>query len=126
MSALRRFALSCGRLGPVQLRRHHHLRLDVEPQSVHGVRVEALSRGAIWTSPPDSGYSVDNIAPPTPAPFLGTYSAGTSSLTWGAVTASDLAGYRLYRGNSALFTPNPSNLVIETNGLSYVDAGAGP
>ncbi|HEY6866620.1 MAG TPA: T9SS type A sorting domain-containing protein [Candidatus Eisenbacteria bacterium] len=79
-----------------------------------------------WPSTPDSGYSVDNLPPPAPAPFTGTYSAGTALLSWGAVGVSDLAGYRLYRGTSASFVPGPSNLVAALNQTSYTDQAGAP
>ena len=71
--------------------------------------VEARSSTSIsadrWYSAPDSGYSVDNLAPAAPAPFTGTYSGGASVLHWNPNAEADLAGYRLYRGTSASFSP---------------------
>jgi hypothetical protein len=51
-----------------------------------------------WLSAPDSGYSVDNVPPSAPAPFLGVYGSGSSNLSWGTNTSPDFASYRLYRG----------------------------
>ena len=64
-----------------------------------------------WQSAPDSGYSVDNLAPATPAPFTGSYSAGVTHLHWGRCFESDLDGYRVYRGATAGFVPGPGNLI---------------
>ncbi|HTM57301.1 MAG TPA: T9SS type A sorting domain-containing protein [Candidatus Udaeobacter sp.] len=76
-----------------------------------------------WSSFADSGYSVDNLAPGAPAPFTGAYVAGATRLHWGENTEHDLAGYRLYRGNSAGFVPSPANLVVAQADTGYSDAG---
>ena len=59
-----------------------------------------------WTSNADSGYSVDNVAPAAPAPLTGQYSVSGTALHWDPNTEPDLAGYRVYRGSSASFTPS--------------------
>ncbi len=80
---------------------------------------------AAWfVSASASGQSADNLAPAPPAPFNGTYSAGAAHLTWGSNTEPDLAGYKLYRGTTASFTPGPSNLVATLTTTSYNDPGA--
>ncbi len=81
--------------------------------------------GGYWNSAPDSGYSVDDLAPVAPAPFSGTYSNGTAQLQWGANGEADLAGYRLYRGLPG-FTPSPANRVAELATTSYADAAGQP
>jgi hypothetical protein len=88
--------------------------------------VEARASTALsadrWPSSPDSGYSVDNLAPPTPAPFTGQYASGTATLHWAVNAAADLAEYRLFRGSSADFVPGPGNLVVAQPDTGYVDA----
>ena len=76
-------------------------------------------------SAPDSGYSVDNLAPPMPAPFSGHYQGGATTLHWGSSYAVDMAGYRLHRGDAPEFTPGPANLVATTVDVDYVDHVAG-
>jgi hypothetical protein len=78
-----------------------------------------------WTSDPDSGYSVDNLAPRAPAPFTGTYAAGVASLHWGRNTEADLAGYQLYRGTTANFAPGPGDLVVTQPDTGYADVVSG-
>ncbi len=95
------------------------------PYTLVKVRALAASTGAFWESKADSGYSVDNLPPATPAPFSGTYSVGTgASLFWGANAEADLAGYRLYRGSTPGFVPGPSSLVAQKADPGYLDAGA--
>jgi len=81
---------------------------------------------AFWQSAPDSGYSVDNLAPSTPAPFLGTYAAGNTSMNWGPNGESDLYGYRLYRGTTVGFTPNPGNRIATVSSTAYLDPAVPP
>ncbi len=81
--------------------------------------------GQHWDSQPDSGYSVDNLGPPTPAPFTGNYSNGTSYLTWGNNPAPDLSNYRLYRGSSSTFVPNAGNRIATPTQNSYADPVGG-
>lgn len=69
----------------------------------------------------DSGYSVDNLAPPMPAPFTATYALSQNALHWGTNPAPDLLEFRLYRGTNQLFVPGPTNLVIATRDTGYTD-----
>jgi hypothetical protein len=94
------------------------------PYTLFMVETEKTSTGEYWSSEPDSGYSVDNIAPASPAPLTGDRSAGVTYLHWGTNSEADLAGYRLYRGNSAGFVPAPGNLVSAQPDTGYADAGA--
>src|SRR5207244_1230752 len=74
---------------------------------------------------PDSGYSVDNLAPAIPGAFTGQYAAGTSHLHWNPNAEADLAGYRLYRASTPDFVPGASSLIAALTDTGYVDA-AGP
>lgn len=87
--------------------------------------IEARGSGhQSWDSVPLGGYSVDNLPPAAPAPFTGAYASGTTYLHWGENSEPDLAGYRLYRGNSAGFVPGPGNLVSAQPDTGYNDSGA--
>jgi hypothetical protein len=92
------------------------------PRTAFMVQARTVGGAQWWNSAPDSGYSVDNLAPLTPAPFTGQYAAGTATLHWAANTAADLGEYRLYRGSSAGFVPGPANLVVTQPDTGYVDA----
>lgn len=77
-----------------------------------------------WYSESGSGYSVDNLAPATPAPFTAAYAGGATHLHWGPNVEADFATYRLYRGSSPGFVPGPANLVASPADTGYADAGA--
>src|SRR5262249_14916662 len=81
--------------------------------------------GRWWDSNPDSGYSVDNLAPAVPGPLTGDYRNGATTLHWDPSSESVHADYRLYRGRSAGFVPGPSNLTATPTEAGWVD-NAGP
>ena len=88
--------------------------------------VEALGFSSqLWDSPPDSGYSVDNLPPAVPAPFAGAYNSSLTHLSWNRNAEHDLAGYRLYRGPSAGFVPSPVTLLAEQPDTGYVATPGG-
>ena len=93
------------------------------PYNVFFVDADDATSTAFFTSPPDSGYSVDNLSPDTPAPFTGLHAAGATVLHWGANPERDLAGYRLYRGSSADFVPGPGNRIAAQPDTGYSDPG---
>jgi len=96
------------------------------PYSSFMVMAEESSGVPFWQSAPDSGYSVDNLAPPVPAPFTGTYADGTTYLQWPQSPASDFAEFRLHRGQEPGFKPAPDNFVVAQASAGYVDAAGAP
>ena len=87
------------------------------------VRAATATPTTYFDSPPDSGYSVDNLPPAPPSPFAAAYASGATHLHWGANTEPDLWYYRLYRGSSVGFTPGPASLIATRSDTGYVDAG---
>ncbi len=78
---------------------------------------------SVWyLSPPDSGYSTDNIPPDTPIGFAGLTVTGGLKLSWHANTENDLSRYALYRGDAESFIPGPGTLLAETTDTSIVDS----
>jgi len=93
------------------------------PRTTFLVEARDADNVGFWDSAPDSGYSVDNLAPTSPASFTGAYSAGATHLHWPRNGESDLAGYRIYRGSSAAFVPGPGNVISAQPDTGYGDAG---
>jgi hypothetical protein len=77
-----------------------------------------------WDSAPDSGYSVDNLAPAAPTSLTGSYSSGATHLHWVRNAEADLTGYRVYRGPSASFIPSSANLLASPPDTGFVDSSA--
>jgi len=77
----------------------------------------------LGTSPPDSGYSIDNLAPPAPAPFTAAYASGATHLHWGTSPAADFSHFVLYRGASAGFVPGPATLIATPPDTGHADPG---
>ncbi len=94
--------------------------------TVYMIEARSASLAVGWTSAPDSGRSVDNLPPATPAPFTAALVSGSATeLTWGANSEPDLAGYQLYRAATAGFVPGPSNLIATTTSTSRLDVAVG-
>ena len=79
-----------------------------------------------WASLPDSGYSVDNVAPAAPAALTGQYAAGATHLLWQPNADADLDHYAIYRGTSTAFTPSPANRVTLATLPGFTDAAGSP
>jgi hypothetical protein len=82
--------------------------------------------GAYYSSDPDSGYSVDNLPPFVPAPFVAQYAAGVTQLHWNPNTEADLAGYRLYRGTTPGFTADAAHFLTARPDTGYADPAGMP
>jgi hypothetical protein len=93
--------------------------------SVFVVTAHTATASAWFAGPPDSGYSVDNLAPLVPSPFVAVASTGGVQLHWGANREADLAGYRIYRGPSPGFVPSGVNLVTAQRDTGYFDTAGG-
>jgi hypothetical protein len=93
------------------------------PYTLFMVEAEESASGEFWPSSADSGYSVDNLAPATPAPFTAAYSGGVTHLHWGANPEADFAEYRLHRGGSEGFVPGPANLLTVQPDTGFGDPG---
>ena len=58
-----------------------------------------------WISAPDSGYSVDNLAPTTPCSVAGRQRGADLEISWRPNPEQDLAYYALFRGPTEDFVP---------------------
>ena len=95
-------------------------------RTAYFVRARTEETGVYFDAPPDSGCSVDNLAPAAPGIFTVAYTAGGNLLAWAAPAGDDIVGYRLYRGGSPGFVPSPDNLLGETALTAWIDHAADP
>ncbi len=61
-----------------------------------------------------------------PAPFAGSYADGVTTMTWGENGEPDFAHYRLYRGTTVDFTPDPGHLVAAPTAAGFSDPAGAP
>jgi hypothetical protein len=93
--------------------------------AVHYFQVIAhgFETGEAWVSQPDSGWSVDNIAPAAPQNLVGTQSVTPEGLmlAWDRNTEPDLAHYSVYRDTATSFVPDESNLIAAPADTFFFD-----
>ncbi len=89
--------------------------------SVFGIRALTDVAWVYFDSPPDSGYSIDNLAPGVPGGFLVDYSRYQNQLSWEESQDEDFDYFRVYRGTDPDFVPRPENLVHSTTGTEWTD-----
>jgi pectin methylesterase-like acyl-CoA thioesterase len=86
----------------------------------------ALVSGAVIAGtvlPADPALAADTSAPSTPGSLSAEYSGGVGTVvTWGKVSASDLAGYRVYRSATKTVTADAASRVATTTSLTATDA----
>jgi hypothetical protein len=84
-----------------------------------------------WVSQPDSGYSVDNLAPATPINLAGTVAGVSYNLQWTPNPEQDLQYYAVYRGTGGNFEGEPfatttepvfPNITLTTDEYEYAVA----
>ncbi len=82
---------------------------------------------SVWfASAPDSGYSVDNIAPGVPQNIIANYDASAAHLDWDDARETDFQFYRVYRDTDPGFVPSEFNLHGQTAESSFEDPSAVP
>jgi hypothetical protein len=94
--------------------------------SVYLVTTHTTTPSTWFVSAPDSGYSIDNIAPGVPQQFAASYAGGDVELTWDPAPEADFQYFRLYRSTDPGFVPGPATLVHQTAGTSWQDSPAQP
>jgi hypothetical protein len=92
--------------------------------ALYRYRVVASAAGDTveWISNEVEGYSVDNLAPPAPTSVSGSIASGFATLFWPAVTAPDLAHYRVYRGLEALPPLDDAHRIATTTSTGFSDS----
>jgi hypothetical protein len=92
------------------------------PYTAFYVSAHSTTPAVYFDSPPDSGYSVDNIAPGVPLGLAAAYNTGSGNqLTWDPSPEPDFQYYCIYRGDEEGFVPGPGNLVHQTATAAWTD-----
>jgi hypothetical protein len=91
--------------------------------SVFLVRAFSTDPFTFFDSSPDSGYSIDNLAPEPPAPLRGGFDPATGDivLTWSPSSSDDLQYYEVHRGVGADFIPVYGNRVYADVDTVFAD-----
>ncbi len=86
------------------------------------ISAHSTTPAVYFESPPDSGYSVDNIAPGVPLGLAVAYNTGSGNqLTWDPSGEPDFQYYRIYRGAEESFVPVPGTEVHSTADPYWTD-----
>jgi hypothetical protein len=81
-----------------------------------------VTPGVYFESPPDSGYSLDNLAPNVPEGFSVAYNTGSGNqLAWEPASDEDFRYNCIYRSTNPDFTPAPEDLVQVTVASEWLD-----
>ncbi|MFN8587575.1 MAG: FlgD immunoglobulin-like domain containing protein [Candidatus Eisenbacteria bacterium] len=96
------------------------------PRTAFYVVAREYGGARTWSTLADSGYSVDNLLPPVPFQFSALWESGVTRLSWGASDAPDLAGYRIWRGETATFTPGDETFVADVQDTRWSAVNAPP
>jgi|GEM_PF-507543 predicted CXXCH cytochrome family protein len=75
----------------------------------------------MYSTQPDSGYSVDNLAPAAPSGLNASFTGNTVTLKWAANTESDVYQYAVYRGTTATFNPAGTTPLAKVRTPLYQD-----
>src|SRR6185369_14951041 len=71
---------------------------QANPWTLFLVQARDESNTRTWDSPPDSGYSVDNLVPAPVAALHAALVGGSGQLGWGRARDGDVLQYRIHRG----------------------------
>jgi hypothetical protein len=74
-----------------------------------------------YDSPPDSGYSIDNLVPFAPSGFSVDYNATQNLLAWDEPQDEDFQYFRVYRSDDPDFVHGSETLVHTTIDIEWVD-----
>ncbi len=94
--------------------------------SVFFIRTRTATPGTFYDSPPDSGYSVNNLRPAPPTGLQVDYNdpEGTR-LTWDDPALPDFAHFCVYRSPNTSTPPQPATLFQVTTGTEMLDTDSG-
>jgi hypothetical protein len=90
--------------------------------SVFFVRAGTDNPAGHFDCTPDSGYSVDNLAPGVPLGFAVAYNTGVGNeLSWDESADTDFQYFRIYRSDTEDFEPSESNYLHGTIDSEWLD-----
>ena len=90
--------------------------------SVFRVRARTATPGVFYDSYPDSGYSLDNLAPGAPNGVVVAYHTnGANAVDWLDATSPDFDYFKVYRSSDPDFIPSPASLAATTVVSSWID-----
>ena len=92
--------------------------------SVFFVRAHTQTPTEFYDSAPDSGYSIDNLAPAAPAGFLVAYGDG-NTLSWDPSEDEDFQYFKIYRADGPDFVPDEGTLIHATADTGWIDEAGG-
>ena len=98
------------------------------PWSVYIVSAHTTNTAVWFVSEPDSGYSVDNIAPMPPRNAVVAYNEGGSGgnkLVWDPAPEEDFKHYAVYRGTEPSFTLSQESFLVSTSSSGWTDPSYG-
>ena len=73
-------------------------------------------------SPPDSGYSIDNLAPMAPSGFVGQETETGIALSWNEPVDEDFKYFALYRSTTSGFDPHSTEPLATITENNFIDA----
>ena len=92
--------------------------IDGECWTTFFVSAETTQPVVFYDSVVDSGYSLDNLAPPAPAEFNVDYSSNSNQLVWSPSIAPDFVTYLIFRRTDSQDVPSSTDTPDTTTALS--------
>jgi len=90
------------------------------------VTTHTVDPGRWFVTLPDSGYSVDNLAPTMPTNLVVDEHGDGVELDWDDAPEQDFDRFRVYRGETPHFEPDATNLMAEVVVSNWTDDTADP
>jgi hypothetical protein len=99
---------------------------DSNPYTAFLVSALTADPAVFYDSAIDSGYSVDDLAPPAPPMLAGAFhSTGEVRLSWRTPAAPDLGRYDVYRGPERALDPGRDEFLGSTPDTTFSDPSGG-
>ncbi len=89
--------------------------------STFKVIAHGLNPILIAASEPDSGYSLDNLAPQVPTSFAAALQGNNAALSWEKNVDTDLRYYAVYRSTLPNFTISSDNRIARVADNAFID-----